>query len=400
MSASSIKYLFLLGSFPELSWLELQSVLPQSLGLQRLSNFVAGTRQLPKLESDSTLLSVLGGTVKIAEVLNHYEKPSQSELEQDIIDYLSKSAERSEFGIAEWGRDHLPKIDPKTIKDSLVESGISSRYRTGARSGLSAAILLHQEQTEEVVVCTYDGGTVLAKTIAVQNIDQWHDQDRNKPFAERKRGLLPPKVARMMLCVALGSAVLDSTSTSESSLWDPFCGSGTIPFESLLLAVKHVYGSDIDQDSILGSYNNLAWFSQRFSESIANESTCTFFQADATNIVEAPFGEHSITHLVTEPFLGKPSPPLHTVSNIRTGLERMYKGMFKEWRKWLAPNAHIVCVFPRWHFETPQGSKTFRLDSLFDFLKSIGYTIVSEPVLYARPGAVVQREIYHLQYQS
>ena len=401
MSSPAVQHFFLLGSTPELSWLELTQTFPKICGLERLSKQIAAARLLPPNTTPTQVLAKLGGVVKIAQIISELPTSQSESVTTEIIAHLSQNTDRVHFALAEWGRDHLPKQEPQTIKKQLTDAGKSVRYRTGPRSGLSAAILLHENDLQELIVITCNEGSYLAKTTAVQNIDQWQVEDRAKPFAQHERGLLPPKVARMMTAIALGTAIFDSNSMkADTKLWDPFCGSGTILFEGLLLGVPAVFGSDLDAESIQGTEQNWSWFAKAFADQLANKQTLLAFQSDATHLDTPPFETRSISHIVTEPFLGKPTPNLKQIANIQSGLERMYRGMFKEWRTWLQPKATIVCVLPKWQIDGEYKQKIFDLHSLIDFLEPLGYTTSSEPVVYARPGAVVQREIWHFTYQQ
>ncbi len=402
MSSPAVQHFFLLGSTPELSWLELSQTFPQICGLERLSTQIAGSRLLPPNTTPVQILSKLGGVVKIAQIISELPANQGEIITKEIVtQLLEQDANRVHFALAEWGRDHLPKLEPQTIKKQLTDAGKSVRYRTGPRSGLSAAVLIHENDLQEILVISTNDGTYLAKTTAVQNIDQWQIEDRAKPFAQHERGLLPPKVARMMVAISLGTSIFNpQLLTSSTKLWDPFCGSGTILFEGLLLGVTTNYGSDLDLESIEGTEKNWRWFADTFQDKINPQQSLIAFQSDATNISSPPFEPQSISHIVTEPFLGKPTPNVNQIINIQSGLERMYKGMFKAWKAWLQPKATIVCVFPKWQIQGEYKQKTFDLHKLIDFLEPIGYTTSSEPVVYARPGAVVQREIWHFTYQQ
>lgn len=401
MSSPAVQFFYLLGSTPELSWLELSRTFPDSCQIKRNSNQVATSISLPPEKTAEQVLSLLGGTVKIAQVVMELPNNEVKSISAEITNYLNQDDKRVHFALAEWGRDHLPKIEPQVIKDQLTSLGKSVRYRTGPRSGLSAAILLHESDLQEIIIIGTNSQTYMAKMVAVQNIDQWQIEDRAKPFAQHERGLLPPKVARMMVAIGLGKTIFNiQTGQQAISLWDPFCGSGTILFEGLLLGIPSVFGSDIDAESIQGTERNWQWFAQEFSHLLAKQPVLKAFQTDATKISSAPFAEASISHIITEPFLGKPTPDIKQISNIQSGIERLYRGMFKAWRPWLQPNATVVCIFPKWQIVGEFKQKTYDLHRLIDFLEPIGYTTASDHVVYARPGAVVQREIWHFTYQK
>ena len=77
------------------------------------------------------------------------------------------------------------------------------------------------------------------------------------------------------------------------------------------------------------------------------------------------------------------------MANIFKGLEKLYLGAFKHWTKWLADGARLVVVLP--YVQTEK--HTYSQQKLIDKLKEWGYTLTVEPVLYARPQAIVQRQI-------
>ena len=65
-------YLFVFGRTPELSYVELQSMFP---AVSRVRNDVALVSDIPDL-NPSDAISLLGGTVKIAEVVGETDEPS------------------------------------------------------------------------------------------------------------------------------------------------------------------------------------------------------------------------------------------------------------------------------------------------------------------------------------
>lgn len=390
-------YLLLLGSTPNLSFAELQAILPHACHLERLSAQVATLTSLPSDSSPVQLIDQLGGTVKIAEVLtavdpNDPTAPSQF-LEQWLL--TQPDSGKLTIAIAEWGRDHLPPFDIASLKDKLQAAGRSVRYLTDTRAGLSAALLLHKRSIQEFVLVSTDQALLVARTVGVQNIDQWTLVDRGKPFAQHQRGLLPPKVARIMVNLALQQAWLSPAQLRATQLWDPYCGAGTILFEAARMGVGAAYGSDSDQEAVSGAQTNLDWFAHTIAPSLTEpKSALTVFKSDATHVDQPPFTLNSITAVVTEPFLGKQTPDPRQIPNIYKGLTKLYLGAFKAWRRWLKPGATVVHITPRWH------NPSQHFASFIDNLQTIGYTTTSDPILYARPHAQVQRDIWILKYHT
>lgn len=385
------KLLFQLGNTPDLSRRELFSLFPSIDFIDVLPHIIAA--DIPD-ETPDHLIAILGGTVKIFEEIETVESIEPEELENKIFTLLERQDGKITFGIAELGRDHLPPFSIRAIKSKLAAERRSVRYLEDSRQGLSAAILIHKKNITEYAIIQGQQGTTIAKTAAAQNIDEWSKIDRQKPYADRKKGMLPPKVARMMVNISLGPKVLDDLDTSIT-VYDPFCGSGTVLMEALLMSVKHVIGSDQDQEAVKGTQDNIAWMLPQYEIT----PKIHVFQHDVTRPIQQ-LPAHSVSHIVTEPFLGKPSPRPTQLENIFRGLERLYVGAFKQWTHVLQDNAVITIIFPRTEAELANRTRIFSLEGIIDKLEKIGYTTQSEPILYYRPQAVIQREIHTFIYKS
>lgn len=372
------RYIAQLGNTPALSLSELQAVFPE-FQVKQLQ------QQTAEFTADSfdaqTAIDRLGGTVKLLEVVKTFDQTNPDTINQALVEILSQEEGRITFAIGELGRDHLPTIEVSDIKDLLKDHDGSVRYIEGSRSGLSAAVLLNKSVTELLVIQSASE-TVIARTLAVQNIDDWTERDRSKPYADRKKGMLPPKVARMMVNLAVGA-----TPNSNMTVLDPFCGSGTVLMEAAMLGCA-VVGSDLDPDATEGTIQNLAWLSDAFNLTLNSQ----VFTKDAARLEL----NQKVSHLVTEPFLGKPSPRAEQLPNIFKGLHKMYLGAFKQWTKLLQPGATIVVVFPE--ADHPDAKNRFTLEKFIDKLEQLGYTTISEPVLYHRPQAIIQRSIHQFRF--
>lgn len=378
MHSSSQRYISVLGTHPKLSHAELISMLPQhQIHIDRsLAMIVGDELNLPDLQKN------LGGSVKLLRCIQQIEDTSDESLYQHIFDHLA-TEKKVTFGLAELGRDHLPMLNPMIVKKKLRSKGVSVRFIEGNRYGLSAAILCNEPSVREIAIVQFSGETWIAETITVQDINIWTTKDRHKPYADRKKGMLPPKVAAIMVNIGLGSTPSDHT-----VLLDPFCGSGTILMEALKRGVS-VLGSDSDAVAVEGTKQNIDWFTKEFSIN----THWKVMNADATHIT----ANEKITHLITEPFLGKPKPSAAALANMFKGLEKLYLGAFKQWTKILAPHAKIVIVFPKVSKTEEHGA--FTLEKIVDKIRDLGYTMTSEPITYARPDAVTERELHFFTYE-
>ncbi len=377
-------YLLQLGNTPELSRVELESLLPTAELTSLAENVIAV--ELPDDEAANTLVDTSGGLIKAARLLETLPHDTSDEiLQEKIIEFLiNLDLKKFKFGLAEWGRDHLEALSVASVKKELLAQGLKVRYLEGPRTGLSSSILSHQSLAE-IIVFQNEDSIFLALTVAVQDIDAWTLRDRGKPYADRRKGLLPPKVARMMVNCALGG-----TDKPTGVLYDPFCGSGTVLIEALVRG-SHVAGSDLDQEASSGTRTNIAWMVDRLK--LDSAAVGNIFMSDATQVTADRIGR-KVQYIVTEPFLGKPTPTSVQLPGIFKGLEKLYLGSFKAWTRILTPGATIVMIFPL----VVDGKNTYSLESLIDKLAPFGYTTLHEPVVYHRPQAIVQRQIHFLKF--
>ncbi len=367
------KYLFLFGNTPKLSWLELNSLVPSS---ELVRDDVAQT-DLTSEEAHQTFNN-LGGSVKLIEISTNLNPDPKGALAQ-IGEFLAgkKQASKLTFSLGILGQDLLDISETDIKKYLRDELSLSSRFIEHKHSGLSASVLLHQEKVVEVILLEVDGQVWLGQTVAVQDIDDWTKRDRRKPYADRKKGMLPPKVARMMVNIAGPEAKI---------IYDPFCGTGTVLAEALMTG-HDVVGSDLDGEATSGAERNLDWLKKEYGVS----GNSKIFLSDVTQVDKySDLKSNKVDAIVTEPFLGKPRPQIDQLDNIYKGLEKLYLGAFKVFKEILKDGGKVVIVFPM----VQTYKTTYSLENLIDKLEQLGYTTTSEPVLYARENAVVQRQVF------
>lgn len=379
------RYLLLAGSTPALTVWEAQAVL--STSVQELAHHVLSFDAADD-ETAKASFALLGSAVKLAKVLKSAQTYSPKELLETLAELMTANQSgKLKFSVGQWDNQQTERFSLDQLKDELTSRGIKSRFLEGSRQGLSAAVLLHQAVTELIIFET-DGQLVLAKTIDVQNIDEWTIKDRGKPYADRKKGMLPPKLARTMVNLALGSTV-----SPENVVYDPFCGTGTILMEALQRGAR-VVGSDNHPQAVEGAHANLTWFADKFQL----PAQFTVFQSEVAH-ADLKHLPGKVDAIVTEPFLGKPRPLASQLPGIFRGLEKLYLGAFHQWRQLLKPGAKIVMIFPR--VELP-GGRTFDFSNFVDKLSPQGYTpqVSFGTLRYHRPQALVERDIIIFTYQG
>jgi tRNA G10 N-methylase Trm11 len=376
-----------LGNTPELSLYELTLLVPTAVPTLVLPTIAS--IELDDDQSAQDLMAKAGGLVKIYRYLQTIDSPEEKKITGAIVEHLKTDfSNKVTFGISTIGGATI-EIDPAEVKIALKKENVASRYvESESPYGVAAAIVL-KKNIHEIVLITVEDQVHLAETVAVQDINDWTKRDRNKPYADRKKGMLPPKVARIMVNIGLG-LLPPETNIGASMLYDPFCGSGGVLIEGLMRNIN-VYGSDIDIQAVMGTRENLEWLKQeyQFKQSFA------VVQRDATQRFQ-PNNKPWVDAIVTEPFLGKPTPKEHELPNIFRGLQRLYLGAFKNWTYSLKNGAPVVIVFP---LVVTQNHR-FSLESLIDKLQDLGYTSVSQPVVYSRPQAIIQRQIHFFRFKQ
>jgi len=384
------KYVALLGNTPQLSLAELQALVFSDVNL--VGNHLA-IFSLDNEQEVGKLQAKLGGVFKIMRMVKPLT-PDSFELQKEIADYLleslnndNKSSSKIKFSLTFFGEIQI-EIKPQIVKKMIVDEGFSSRYIETEQWGLSSIVINKQNNLFDLFIAMIDDELWLLETIAVSDAVEWIQRDRDKPYISGKKGMLPPKLARIMVNLGLGQ--LKQKSKEESLLlYDPFCGTGTVLLEALLRGCQ-VVGSDIDAEAVDGTRLNLQWLNNQQHHSFKYQ----LFEAD---VVSGPnhLQDQKVDLIVTEPFLGKPNPQDSELKNIYIGLEGLYLGAFKAWIKLLHKGSTVVIVFP--YVESSFGR--FDLQSLIDKLSRFGYTLVVNPIDYHREKAEVKRQILVFRYQ-
>ena len=226
---------------------------------------------------------------------------------------------------------------------------------------------------------------VVGLTTHVQNADAWSLRDYGRPFRDAKTGMLPPKLARMMVNLAVGKE-----QRAKSSLFDPFCGGGTALMEAaLMLPSTTLVGSDIDAKQVEGSKRNFEWLAEQHLLSKERVEDIRLLVSPAQEIgkhVHEPFDA-----IVTEGYLGEPlhgqEPKAFLLQN-KESVERVWEESLPVLSGLMKPGARLVCVWPE--YRSAQGS--IKTDAR-SAAESAGLKIVRDDLHYARPDQHLVRRI-------
>lgn len=373
-------FFFQLGSHPTLSLDEIGAVLPESK-LTTAQKNIALTESVAPF-SASILQERLAGVIKIGQIIGSFEAFDQEAITTFITDQITSTADgtKQRFGISIHGsgskqdRDQLGLI----IKKQIKAQNISCRFVSAKEKTLSAVIVTTNKLIEsagEFILIESAGTWLVGQTLAVQDFKAWSHRDFGRPARDAKNGMLPPKLARMM--INLSGA--DATQT----LMDPFCGSGTVLMEASLMGFHTLYGNDIAEKAIDDTHENMQWVTDQFDR----DPDVTLIHGGAQDLP----GEldNQIDVVVTETTLGPPQKGNESdkqLEQIVSELIPVFADSLKRLHSVIKKDGSLVIAFPEYRgFPLP----------LEELVSEAGFTISSE-WHYKRSNQHVGRHILRL----
>lgn len=383
-----------LGTSDAISRVELEEVIGKSS--------VLASQDVALFESEDScndLQQRLGGTQKLGEIIGLVHSGSEKELVSKMLEEISKHTfdAKIRIGMSVYNindlqlRDRLFKASYRLqmdLKRALKEEEKSVRIVTSKHPTLHSAAIKKNKLIEkgvEFVLITTQKGVYLGSTKTIQDLDEWSYRDMKRPWRNAKQGMLPPKLARMMVNL---SGVTPST---DHVLLDPFCGSGTTLMEAGIVGFS-IKGSDINEQAIHDTRLNLEWVKQKGFVEVEPE----LFTSSADNMHHL-LTNNSIDLIVTEPFLGAPrkgNEGARDVAKAVEDLERLYTRCFRSLYEVLKPGGRLVISNPV-HFV---GRETLEPKTI-EILNGIGFKQVSfsKDLLYKRDGQYVGRHMLRFE---
>ncbi|RMD59222.1 methyltransferase domain-containing protein [Candidatus Parcubacteria bacterium] len=375
---AKLNYFFVLGNHPHLSRLEVEAVLAQS-NCRLLSEKILAVASPQTLEEEK-LIKRLGGTIKIGR-LNAQCKDWQ-QLKQNLSAALAAWAppqQKIYFGFSTYGfkNDFNIKSLAMELKKQWRQKGFSVRWVTSRSPELSSVVAeqnkLLTPQGKELVIIKDKKSFWWGETRAVQPFKEWSLLDYGRPCRDDRSGMLPPKLARIMINLARPQ--------TNQTILDPFCGSGTILTEAAQLGNFQLWGSDLSKKAIANSQENLLWLKNKLNLKFKMR----LLTADVARLSQY-FGTSSVNRIITEPYLG-PQRGKIDIKKTTATLNRLYTQALKQFWLLLKPGGRVVMVWPIFY---QNGKKYFLSPALGKFqpLKTN-----PECLIYHRPQQKVWRQI-------
>lgn len=397
-------YIAILGRQPELGIAELEQ-------LYGNVSWFSDTTAL--VNFDKPDLSRLGGSQKIGRVVAELPSGDWTRASRQLVSAYQAAWQNHDgkitLGLSAFGfgsRISAREVQKTGIilKQKLKQSGVSLRLVPNDGPALSTATGHHNKlglsdnKVELIVVRAKNGRIVIAESIGSQNITAYAKRDQGRPKRDAFVGMLPPKLAQMMINMANGSCKVEDGSQKQtppsnshlpSSILDPFCGTGVILQEAALMGYS-VYGTDLAPKMIEFTGQNLDWLNNTHRVEVNSRLE----QGDATDYV----WRRPIDAVVCESYLGQPfsAPPSPAkLREVRGNCNHIIGNFLKNIGSQIEPGTPLCVAVPAWR--STDGSFTHL--PLIGQLKQLGYTQVelktvkSHQLLYYREDQVVAREL-------
>ena len=353
----------------------------------------------------------LGGTVKLAEVLANIPSTEWRDIERMLLQLAPREAAAApegklRLGVSAYGFSVRPaQVEALglSLKKAVKKAGRSVRLVPNKEAALSSAQtfhnrLAHDTGREYLIVRASDKNTLLARVTAVQDINSYTLRDRGRPKRDARVGMLPPKLAQIIINLAAAQ----TPPAGNFTILDPFCGTGVVLQEALLMGFDAA-GTDLEQRMVDYSIANLEWLKHQFSElpgyGVARgDATGTSWQTSVFYEHSAERALLSIGAVAGETYLGRPftsAPAPDVLSQTASEVNLILKKFLQNVRGQLAPGARLCIAVPAW--QTAPGR--FKHLPLIDQISDLGYNRVSfehardADLLYYREGQIVAREL-------
>lgn len=402
-----LKSLLILGRQPALGTAELESLYGAD-ALVPISEDAIGLNLAPE-DVDFTRL---GGSIKLCKVLDTLDFDDWGSIQKSLLRSLPGCIQdipkgKLKLGLSTYGLRARPAEINATgleLKKVIKQTGRSIRIVPNKSTELNSAQVIHNQLTGttgiELVLVRSGRQTILAQTVAEQDIDAYAKRDQMRPMRDAKVGMLPPKLAQVLVNLAVGQIEENRNQKLEIRILDPFCGTGVLLQEALLMGYK-AYGTDIEKRMVEYSEANLKWLETTHN---LKPGMGQVEIGDATSYTWS----HPIDVVAGETFLGKPLtslPPRHVLDKVIAECDAIHEQFLRNIAEQLTPGTRLCLGVPAWKLSTPHSplpTKFLHLKTLAN-LDKLGYTrkkfvhVRDQELIYHRPDQIVARELVILE---
>ena len=383
-----------------------------SLGMAEAESLF-GAAALTPLGSNAAVVDVtpadipfgfMGGSTRAARLLTYLPYTDWQKIEDYLVQELPKHTcclpeGKIRLGLSAYGLQvNVRRLNAtgltlkKVVKNPPSGEGRSIRVVPNNAIELNTAQVIHNQLTGptgmELLLIRDGSRTALAQTVTVQDIDAYAARDQARPARDARVGMLPPKLAQIITNLAAGQT---TDKSSDIRVLDPFCGTGVLLQESLLMGYA-AYGTDLEPRMIEYSQKNLKWL-------FADYATISI-QLDIGDATKFTW-DQPISFIACETYLGRPlsaEPKPEILRDIMQDVDTIHRKFLQNVTRQTKPGFRMCIAIPAWR--TKSGFKHLRT---LDNLDELGYTRMSfvhldtRDLLYYRENQVVARELVVLQ---
>lgn len=352
----------------------------------------------------------LGSSVKMGVYLGTIKGASPAILQKELPAYVSRCVAaipegKIQLGLSAYGGSLQAKqllAVGLTLKKELREQNRSVRLIPNQEAALSSAQVLHNHLTGgqgiELLLIRYKETTVVAQSVAVQDITAYAKRDQKRPKRDAFVGMLPPKLAQTIVNLATAQ----TAPTQDSIVLDPFCGTGVVLQEATLMGFA-VYGTDLNPRMIDYSDQNLLWLLDQPGTPVtrpaeaANDPHWRYFKLETGDATDHTWNPRP-SFVACEGYLGHPLgswPRPEKLQSIISTCNLIFEKFLTNIAPQIASGTRLCIAAPAW--VSPEG-KVFHLPAL-DHLEKMGYNRVSfkysreAEMVYHRSDQLVAREL-------
>lgn len=349
------------------------------------SGYETAIFDIPEPKDAQALQDRLGGTIKVMKVVGEIGNNPLPAIEEVLLKELEDKSGKIQFAITSHNKKENNLRQLLTSSKKIIKTlGLNCRFvnnppnKNPKPSAIYKAKVI--EKGLDLNIIHTDRKKYLGYSVAIQNIDAYSKRDFDKPCRDAKCGMLPPKLAQIMINLA---------GPNVKTIYDPFCGTGTVMMEGMLMPrIRGVVGSDIEPRMVEFSHKNCTWLVQNFG----TDTPFRAFERDARFITKECLGE-KVDAIITEGYLGTPVSSLPSPEQ-REITFRELSNLHLNWLKAVSQitNAPVVMCVAAFR----DGKSTYHLPRLSEIVQTSGYEIKSQ-FLYDRPDQIVARDIIVLE---
>jgi tRNA G10 N-methylase Trm11 len=396
-----------------------------ALGLAELESLYGSDKLRPVgdeaviVDVDPCLLAFdrLGGSTKFCKLLTELDTTDWKQIEKFLVQVSPDHSQHMPVGKMQLGLSIVGLTVPLkqleatglSVKKAVRKTGRSVRLVPNKAPELNAAQVIHNHLTGpngwELVFIRDGDKTLVSQTIKVQDIEAYTRRDRERPKRDTKVGMLPPKLAQIILNLASGpipEAKLQNIcdipagqpippTILDQTVLDPFCGTGVVLQEALLMGYN-AYGSDLEPRMVDYTLANLDWlrginnFESAFDVQADDATTATWDKLPRVDFV------------ASEVYLGRPFsrlPESELLAQNISSSNLIIKKFLQNISQQLKSGTRLALAVPAWQIRPHQ----FKYLPLIDSLSDLGYNRVrfehvrDVDLLYYRADQIVARQL-------